>query len=80
MMMEFHVYILCIVLLKIPILPSNDLDAGYKENNLVSLLEKRFYIWLALGHHNGTAYIQIQNHRITESQNSRGWKGPLWVI
>jgi len=19
-------------------------------------------------------------HRITESQNSRGWKGPLWVI
>ena len=20
------------------------------------------------------------NHRITESQNSRGWKGPLWVI
>jgi len=22
----------------------------------------------------------ISNHRITESQNSRGWKGPLWVI
>jgi len=21
-----------------------------------------------------------QNHRITESQNSRGWQGPLWVI
>jgi len=21
-----------------------------------------------------------QYHRITESQNSRGWKGPLWVI
>jgi len=21
-----------------------------------------------------------QNHRITESQNGRGWKGPLWVI
>ena len=20
------------------------------------------------------------DHRITESQNSRGWKGPLWVI
>ena len=20
------------------------------------------------------------NHRVTESQNSRGWKGPLWVI
>jgi len=20
------------------------------------------------------------SHRITESQNSRGWKGPLWVI
>jgi len=20
------------------------------------------------------------NYRITESQNSRGWKGPLWVI
>jgi len=29
------------------------------------------------------AFIVIfrrQNHRITESQNSRGWKGPLWVI
>ena len=22
----------------------------------------------------------LQNHRITESQNGRGWKGPLWVI
>jgi len=22
----------------------------------------------------------LDNHRITESQNSRGWKGPLWVI
>jgi len=22
----------------------------------------------------------VENHRITESQNSRGWKGPLWVI
>jgi len=21
-----------------------------------------------------------QNHRITESQNDRGWKGPLWII
>jgi len=21
-----------------------------------------------------------KDHRITESQNSRGWKGPLWVI
>jgi len=26
----------------------------------------------------GTSWSQ--NHRITESQNSRGWKGPLWVI
>ena len=25
-------------------------------------------------------FIQHGNHRITESQNSRGWKGPLWVI
>jgi len=24
--------------------------------------------------------LHLQNHRITESQNSRGWKGPLWVI
>jgi len=23
---------------------------------------------------------EYQNHRITESQNGRGWKGPLWVI
>jgi len=25
-------------------------------------------------------YTESQNHRITESQNSRGWKGRLWVI
>jgi len=24
--------------------------------------------------------VRCRNHRITESQNSRGWKGPLWVI
>jgi len=24
--------------------------------------------------------LKHRNHRITESQNSRGWKGPLWVI
>jgi len=24
--------------------------------------------------------VTSQNHRITESQNVRGWKGPLWVI
>jgi len=23
---------------------------------------------------------ELAGHRITESQNSRGWKGPLWVI
>jgi len=27
-----------------------------------------------------SAVTESQNHRITESQNSRGWKGPLWVI
>jgi len=27
-----------------------------------------------------SVYTESQNHRITESQNSRGWKGPLWVI
>jgi len=24
--------------------------------------------------------MRSRGHRITESQNSRGWKGPLWVI
>ena len=24
--------------------------------------------------------VSALSHRITESQNSRGWKGPLWVI
>ena len=24
--------------------------------------------------------FQLPQHRITESQNGRGWKGPLWVI
>ena len=28
----------------------------------------------------GCAAIQCDLDRITESQNSRGWKGPLWVI
>jgi len=28
----------------------------------------------------GVLITESQNHRITESQNSRGWKGPLWVI
>ena len=29
----------------------------------------------------GPACFQAaEDHRITESQNSRGWKGPLWVI
>jgi len=23
---------------------------------------------------------ESKNHRITESQNVRGWKGPLWVV
>ena len=27
-----------------------------------------------------TISLVSQNHRITESQNSRDWKGPLWVI
>ena len=27
-----------------------------------------------------TDLAKLENHRITESQNSRGWKGPLWVI
>jgi len=27
-----------------------------------------------------TPMLPVKNHRITESQNSRGWKGPLWVI
>ena len=25
-------------------------------------------------------FTESQNHRITESQNVRGWKGHLWVI
>jgi len=28
----------------------------------------------------GNAGHESQDHRITESKNSRGWKGPLWVI
>jgi len=26
------------------------------------------------------AVTESQNHRITQSQNGRGWKGPQWVI
>jgi len=25
-------------------------------------------------------FTESQNHRITESQNGKGWKGPLWII
>jgi len=41
-------------------------------------------LWLDLqrGLRTGTGFQRVlgQNHRITESQNNRGWKGPLWVI
>ena len=30
--------------------------------------------------HSGSELTLEASHRITESQNSRGWKGPLWVI
>jgi len=29
---------------------------------------------------NPAGQVVSQNHRITESQNGRDWKGPLWVI
>jgi len=33
------------------------------------------------GYRNGKFWRPgIGNHRITESQNGRGWRGPLWVI
>jgi len=35
---------------------------------------------LTWGGGDGEGGGQPQNHRITESQNRRGWKGPLWVI
>ena len=33
-----------------------------------------------LGGHIAQSVLSLYSHRITESQNSRGWKGPLWVI
>jgi len=39
----------------------------------LALLDKLEWLVLSL------RYLSL-NHRITESQNSRGWKGPLWVI
>jgi len=32
------------------------------------------------GNYNWDDFSHDAFHRITESQNSRGWKGPLWVI
>ena len=26
------------------------------------------------------SFLLLNTHRVTESQNNRGWKGPLWVI
>jgi len=35
----------------------------------------------SISYHKGVLNkIQIAAHRITESQNGRGWKGPLWII
>jgi len=42
----------------------NVLDGGGRGRFMVACLEGRWCLY----------------HRITESQNSRGWKGPLWVI
>lgn len=45
MLMEFHMYTPCIVSLKIAILPSNDMDAGYKEEkSLFSLGKEILYL------------------------------------
>jgi len=37
-------------------------------------------LWLPWAGKSSGAQLNASDHRITESQNGRGWKGPLWVI
>ena len=50
------------------LLPSRGSFAGGRRDGLSRLVSLVFWP------------CHEQSHRITESQNSRGWKGPLWVI
>ena len=60
MVMEFCVYTPCIVSLKIAILPSNDMDAGYREKKTSFLSWKRDFIFgLLLATTMKPAYIQM---------------------
>jgi len=45
--------------------------------NLISIYEQGTHL-VEEGKAADVVYLNF--HRITESQNGRGWKGPLWVI
>jgi len=47
------------------------LDRNYETHQL--LLAKENYAQYMTA-------VPGEDHRITESQNGRGWKGPLWVV
>ena len=48
-------------------------DAGRPNSLSCNLLAE-------LAENNLNGYAEKGRHKITESQNVRGWKGPLWVI
>ena len=53
------------------------------KNLFVSETELNMFVEVTVSHESprsGEAVSLRSLHRITESQNSRGWKGPLWVI
>ena len=46
----------------------------------VCVCEFAIHIQRIWRYHMANTLDKSQNHRITESQNVGGWKGPLWVI
>ena len=57
------------------------MDVYYRSADQEEEVDEAFYRQLQAASQSHVLVLMGDfNHRITESQNSRGWKGPLWVI
>jgi len=50
--------------------------AGHSGGSVAEQGERRGYLWFL----HAALTLCHSRQRLTESQNSRGWKGPLWVV